>query len=221
MSRADLDWFELRFPRTLDEASTLAALSSFAGLPHGSRLIFDLSATSEGIRHHLGISRVSASTITAALRGAVPSLRLDTAKSPPEPKRGLIWQLTPSVAAIRSDRLPAANASLLSSLFPLSRGESIRLRWHLRPSPRPRLDFASESARAGRTLALRHKLAMPGLGAYGELHVTAGTPWRRHLLIQRVSTSLRALSSPHGRLVADAYWLGRLARIVGLNAAAT
>ena len=144
MSRADLDWFELRFPRTLDEASTLAALSSFAGLPHGSRLIFDLSATSEGIRHHLGISRVSASTITAALRGAVPSLRLDTAKSPPEPKRGLIWQLTPSVAAIRSDRLPAANASLLSSLFPLSRGESIRLRWHLRPSPRPRLDFASK-----------------------------------------------------------------------------
>ncbi|HEY2767164.1 MAG TPA: hypothetical protein VGI76_02840 [Solirubrobacteraceae bacterium] len=213
----ELDWFCLRFPRTLDAAAALAALSSFTGLPHAVHLTLGLTATAEEIRHDLAVSRTSASTVAGALHAAIPSLHLENAEVQREPAHRILWQLAPAVAAIRTDRLEAASASLLGSLSPLGRGELVSVRWHLRPSPRPRLDFASESARAGRTLSLRHKLALPGMGAYGELRVTAGTPQRRHLLIQRVATSLRALSTPHGRLVADAYWLGQLARLVGLR----
>jgi hypothetical protein len=56
VKRAELTWFQLRFPRDLDEDAVLAALSSFSGVPHRTRLIFDLSATQAGIEHRLAVS---------------------------------------------------------------------------------------------------------------------------------------------------------------------
>ncbi len=211
----ELAWWHLRFPRQLDESAVLAALSSFAGLAHGSRLIFTLTATHDGITHRLGVSASSADTIAGSLRAAIPSLRLDKAEAPAPIPRRVLWQLSPAIAAIRADRVVASSASLLASLFPLSRHEVICLRWKLRPSLRPRLDFASEGSRGGRTLALRHKLALPGLSGSGELAVASGTPWRTHMLVQRVSTSLRSLSTPHGRLAPDPYWFGQLLYVLG------
>jgi hypothetical protein len=214
--RRELTWFQLRFPRQLEEQAVLAALSSFSGFAHGSRLVFRLSATADGITHYLGVSSTAAETIKANLRAAVPSLQLVEADAPTTdiPRRSL-WQLIPSVATIRSDRLPAASAGLLASLFPLYGQEAVCLSWHFRPSLRPRIDFQSESSRAGRTLALRHKLGLPGLQGYGELAVAAGDPRRIYQLVQRISTSLRSLSTPHGRLVADPFWFGQALYLLG------
>jgi hypothetical protein len=217
MKRAELHWFRLRFPRELDEAAALAALTSFSGLPHGSRLVLDLTATNEGISHRLGVSPKSTEIITAALRAAIPSLRLTPIDTPP-PKTGrqrVLWQLSPRVASLRTDDLSATAAALLSGLFPLEKGEAITLRWSLQPAVRPPLPIGRYEARDGRERVIRTKLALPGLNAQGELSVRAGAPARRAELLQRIASGLRSLGTPYGHLAADPYWFGVLARWCG------
>jgi hypothetical protein len=77
VSRAELIWFRLKFPHDLDQAAVLAALASFSGLPHPTRLVFDLLAGRSGITHHLAISPKATETVLGSLRAAIPSLRLD------------------------------------------------------------------------------------------------------------------------------------------------
>ena len=209
MKRGELSWFQLRFPRDLSEPSLVTALSSLSGLPAGSRLVFELTATSAGIEHRLAVTEAIREAVTANLRAAIPSLRLEPVSGPAASLRPQwLWQLSSPVAALRTGE---ASAGLLAGLFPLREDETVQLRWQLRPGPRPTFDFGSEGSRAGRTLAIRQKLALAGLHGYGELAVEAETPGRRRQLTQRVSTSLRSLGTPHGRLVADPPWLGRLA----------
>jgi hypothetical protein len=213
--RPELTWFQLRFPRDLSNDALLAALSSLSGVPFGTRLTFDLTANKAGIEHRLAVSSAASETVTANLRAAIPSLRLNDVTPPaPNLRRQLLWQLNAPVAAFRTDDTSAASASLLASLFPLGERETVQLRWQLQPGPRPTFDFGSEGSRAGRTLAIRQKLALAGLSGFGELAVIASSRQRTQQLVQRVSTSLRALSTPHGRLVADPPWLGQLLYLV-------
>ncbi|MFZ1154049.1 MAG: hypothetical protein WAN93_04005, partial [Solirubrobacteraceae bacterium] len=136
---------------------------------------------------------------------------------PPQARhaRRLLWQLAPATAAIREGELAATSASLLSSLFPLYEPETVRLTWTLRPTIRPRLVVTPERRSQGHAQALKAKLALPGLSAYGELRVNAATSARTRELLHRTATVLRSLSTPHGHLVADSYWLGQLLRLFG------
>jgi type IV secretion system coupling TraD/TrwB family protein len=218
MRRATLAWFGLRFPRELDEAAVMAALSACSGLPHATRLIFSLSASEIGIDHRLGVTAPAVDTVTGSLRAALPSLCLDAIDPPADTyTRRELWQLIPATAAIRVDELPAIAASLLASCYPLHPGEHIELRWTTRPAIRPRLDLSREAPREGRALALRHKLALPGLSAYGELRIIAATPPRAVQLVHRVGSILRSLSTPHGRLIGDAPWYGTFLYLLGLR----
>ena len=176
MRRAKLDWFRLGFPRDLGEDAVLAALASFSGLPHPTRLTFDLSATAEGIAHHLAVSPQAAETVLGSLRAAIPSLRLDEVKpSTRRYIRALLWQVSPSTAVIRSDGLTAIAAALLASLFPLHEQETVWLSWTMRPHLRPPLPLTPEIQRNRQQGALLTKLSLPGLNGYGVLGVGAKT----------------------------------------------
>jgi Type IV secretion-system coupling protein DNA-binding domain len=218
MNHAKLDWFQLRFPQGLEQNDVLAALASFSGLPLRTRLVLDLSATDSGITHRLAVSPVDTETVMAGLRAAIPSLRLEAIDTPPAGTgRRWLWQTAPRVAVLRTDELPSIPAALLSSLFPLNKGESVRLVWTLRSAPLPPLPVGRYDAQDGRERVVRAKLVLPGLAAYGELFVTAGDAARRRQLIQRTASVLWSLSTPYGRLAAEPYWLGQLARLVGLR----
>jgi hypothetical protein len=217
MKRAKLDWFQLRFPQGLEPDNVLAALSAFSGVPSRTRIALDLLATDKGITHRLAVTPSAAETVTAALRAAIPSLRVQATDTPKRPPGRWLWQLTPRVAAIRADELPAIAAALLSNLFPLNPGEAVQLTWHLRPAPRPPLPVGRYDARDGRERIVRAKLTLPGLAAYGELSVAAATPARRRQLTQGAASVLWSLATPYGRLTADPYWLGQLARLIGLR----
>lgn len=218
MKRGELDWFQLRFPRDLEQADALAALNVFSGVPSRARIVLDLLATDKGITHRLAVTPTVAGVVAASLRAAIPSLRLQALDEPDNVKaRRWLWQLTPRVAAIRTEELPAVSAALLSNLFPLGPGESMRLTWQLRPWPRPALPVGRYDAQDGRERVVRAKLVLPGLAAHGELSVTADTAARRAELVQRVASVLRSLGTPYGRLTAEPYWLGVLARFVGLR----
>jgi hypothetical protein len=217
MRRVKLDhWFELRWPRDVAPEQITAALSSLAGLPHGARLVIEVAADESGITHRLAIAAAVSGTVAAALRAAIPSLRLTPVDAPaPKASSGFIWQLTPRVAAIRGDDLPAISAALLASLFPLAPGEVIVLRWHVRPGVRPVLPSQPDTARDGRAKALRNKLAAPGLRAYGELAVRAKQGDRHRELFRRVGAMLWSLGTPHGRLEAEPRWYGWLMYLTG------
>jgi hypothetical protein len=214
MRRAELNWFQLRFPQDLEQDAVLAALSSFSGAPHGTRLVFDLSATDGGITHRLAVSPAATDATLGNLRAAIPSLRVQSIEAPVQAhSRRVLWQLSPVVAALRTDELGAIAASLLSSLFPLEPGESVRLTWTLRAAPRPRMPDLPDAQLVGRVRVLRAKLALPGLAGYGELHVATAHPARTWLLMQRTSAVLRSLATPHGSLTADPYWYGQVAHL--------
>ncbi len=215
MNRSKLTWFSLRFPLDLDEHAVIAALSSFSGLPHGARLLFDLTATSSSITHRLAVTSSAADTMTGSLRAAIPSLRLNHIEAPNyRYNRRLLWQLSPFAAAIRSDESAATSASLLSSLFPLGSNESIRLIWTMRSAIRPRVNVTREGRSEGQVSTLKRKLALPGLNAYGELSIGAKDPSRAVQLLRRTGSILNSLSTPYGHLIADPYWYGQAMRFI-------
>jgi hypothetical protein len=216
MKRSELAWFQLRFPHDLSQDAVLAALSAFSGVSYNTRLIFDLSATGNGIEHRLAVSSTAAETLLGGLRAAIPSLRLDQIEPPASRhSRRALWQVSPATAVIRTDELAAIAADLLASLFPLHEHESVRLTWTLRPHLRPPLPLTPEIQRDGRQRVLMNKLTLPGLNGYGVLGVEAKTPARATQLLQRTAASLWSLSTPYGRLVADPYWYGQLLRLFG------
>ena len=216
MKHRELTWYQLRFPHDLSADAVLAALAAFSGVSHSTRLVFDLTATQVGIEHHLAVSPEAVDIVSGGLRAAIPSLRLDPIDAAEHPySRRLLWQLAPTVAPIRVDTLAATAASLLSSLYPLNEAESVRLVWRLRPAGRPPLPPTPEHQRDGYLHALRPKLALPGLSGYGELRVQAASPERAAQLLHRTTSVLRSLSTPHGRLLHDAYWYGRALHLLG------
>jgi hypothetical protein len=216
MKRAELTWWRLGFPRDLTSDAVITALASFSGTPHGTRLVFDLSATRSGITHRLAVTPARADLVLGGLRAAIPSLRLDRIAAPARLSgRRLLWQLASSSGAIRSDKPAAIAANLLAGLFPLGADEQVQLSWLVRPSVRPAAEAMPEHDMDGRRRAMHHKLALPGLSAYGELMVKAASPARLRQLLHRVSAPLWSLSTPHGHLVADSPMWGQLARAVG------
>jgi hypothetical protein len=162
MSRGELDWFQLRFPHDLSTDAAIAALSVFSGIPSRTRIVLDLDADHLGISHRLAVSPRENELATADLRAAIPSLRLEPVAAPKRLGRSLLMQMAPGTGALRTDDLAAGAAALLSSLFPLAEGETIRMRWTLRSAPLPALPAGRYEARDGRERVVRAKLAEPG-----------------------------------------------------------
>lgn len=216
MSAGALTWYRLRFPRDLASDAVLAALSALSGIASGTRLVFDLDATAQGIEHRLALNPKATETVLANLRAAIPSLRLDEMEAPAtRHSQRALWQTVPATAAIRTDDLSAIAASLLASFFPLHASEVVRLTWSLRPHLRPPLPLTPEIQRDGRQRVLMAKLTQPGLNACGVLSIQAQTGGRTTSLMRRTAAALWSLSTPYGRLVADPYWYGQVLRVVG------
>lgn len=213
MTLTKLDWFQLRFPRDLDQQSVLAALAAFSGVPSRTRIVLELHADHAGIRHRLGVRAHDAESVTATLRAAIPSLRLTRMEWQRPPGHRLLLQTSPALAALRTDNLAAIAAELLASLFPLSDDESVCVRWHVRAWPLPPLPTGRYEAQDGRERVLRAKLNEPGMAAVGELLVQAPTRARRAQLRERTISALWSLRTPYGRLLSNEYWFGQLARL--------
>jgi hypothetical protein len=216
MSRGKLTWYQLRFPRDLEVDAVIAALASLSGVPHTTRLVFDLVASREGPTHRLGVTTAHAQLVTGGVLAAIPSLRIDRTASPDESLgRRSRWQLAPRSGVLRSDNLVGISGALLASLVPLGEKEHVLLRWSARPGLRPRLEDTPELRRTGRMHAQRQKLVLPGLLAHGELTVHASSPRRARQLFHRIGAALRSLSTPYGRLIPDQVWWARIAYLVG------
>lgn len=216
MNRTELSWFRLTFPRDLSTDAVMAVLSGLSGTDRSTCLVFELSANARGIEHRIGVSANAVDALLGELRSAISSLRADTTEpTQTAATRRLLWQLTPATATIRTEPLEAISASLLASLYPLTKGEEISLAWRMQSALRPSLEVTPEGGNTGRVRALRDKLALPGLYGYGELWVVAGSHGQTTHLLRRTSAVLRSLSTPHGRLVGEPPLWGQITRFIG------
>jgi hypothetical protein len=215
VSRTELQWFRLSFPRDgVTTAAVISVLSALSGAPSRTRLIFMLSATAAGIEHYAAVTENAADALAGELRAAIPSLRMDATEAPELARaRRQRWQLAPAATALRCEPAEPIIASLLASAFPLQAGEELHLAWHLQPAIRP--PYTGTEQPAARAQALRQKRALPGLDGYAELNVTASDGRRAHHLLSRTGSVLRSLNSPFGGLVGESVRWGQLMRLLG------
>jgi hypothetical protein len=213
---------ELRFPRDLAPAAVVDVLRGLSGLPLGSQVVLDVSADRSGVRHFLSASPATVASVRSGLRASVPALRA----VPVEPgrggrgryTRGVRWRLVPRGGALRDADAERVGAGLLAALQPLSTGERLLVRWVVGPGRWRALPKPASGRRGARDLgllaellhdagptadrlrALRHKQSEPALRARVVVAAAAGHPKRAEHLLGRVSTVLRSVATPHGRL---------------------
>ncbi len=184
----------LRFPIALDPLLAKAGLSGLSGLAPGkAELVFEVTASAEGIKHAVWLPEAVRASATATLTGALPGLRVTEAPAPTG-RTTLALRLfvaTPTVLA--ADNPVAVSRTLLSGLAALS-DEQVVIRWALRPGSAPPLRTPEPMDRAAKEIerVWRQKSAAPGFQASGLVLVQAGTVARARELAEHVASSLRS-----------------------------
>jgi hypothetical protein len=210
---------ELRFPRELTAAAVLDVLRGLSGLPPGNQVVLDVVADRSGVRHLLTAPSATVASLRSGLRASVPGVRLVAVeRGPVGYGRAVRWRLMPRGGVLRDGDAERVAAGLLAAMQPLSDGERLIVRWVVGPGrwralPRPRtgrggsreLGLLAEllhdaGPTAERLRALRRKQSEPALRARLVVAASAGHPKRAAHLLGRVSTVLRSVATPHGRL---------------------
>jgi energy-coupling factor transporter ATP-binding protein EcfA2 len=197
---------ELRFGRDVTPEAVKAAIDRLAGLHPGVRVVLDVCANHEGVRHFMHSDQATIETLSSGLRALMPSLRLEHVRPGLSTNAGLRYgrtiQLRGRVRALRDDLVPETSSALLAALQPLGSREQLLLRWVVRSSS-PFTVPANGSA-AGIESEERRRLRTKNAGgvvrARGLLAVRAGHPRRAAHLLARVNAVLRSRGTAYGRL---------------------
>ncbi len=187
-------WRELRFPPDLTREQVEALLTHVA--VRRRPVTFVIDARAESIGFLLGAPKAVLASVTSALSGIAPEVRLDEPDggAPLEPTVGARGVWSGRWPLLRTDGVELAVAGLLGSFTAVGRGEQVRLVVRLRqagPVRRPDGDVSR---------LLQAKLAGPLLRAEVLVSVSAAPAERAHHLVQVVIASLRTLDGPAGRL---------------------
>lgn len=207
--RRELAAFALRFPRGTDPAAVATFIGGLAGLaapawqrPYAARaVVFEVTATAEGITHHLLVPRPLVPVVTSALRAALPNVavaedpdhRLTRATVAGEVGLSSEWR------PLRTDAPEAASAALLAAMQPLVAGERLVLQWAISPTG-PVALLPEKQRDAGARRDLRAKRATPLFLAAGRLGAVASDRARAKLLFGRLTAALHTLNAPGAHL---------------------
>jgi hypothetical protein len=190
---APLQWREVRFPRDLSVEQVEALLAHVAA--GRGPVVFVVEARYQGIRFRVGASKTVVASLTAALSGIAPEIRLDPSSvEASTPALGVRAWWPGRWPLLRPGAAELAVAGLLGSLAAVRAEEQLRLVVRLRPVHRP--------GRVDPTLAreIQTKLTGPLLQAELLLGVTAQPAPRARQLAQAVIAALRTVNGPRGRL---------------------
>lgn len=185
----------LRFPVGLEPGAALAALDGLSGLPHTAELVAEVAADEGSIGHALWVPASACSTVESVLSGVIPSLRITESKSLPEGIATVALRLfIPTPSLLVGENAVAASRALLSGVANLGAGESVVLRWALRPgSARVRREPESPSAREREIgKAWRRKTSVPGFSAAGLVLIRSPRVGRAWELASHIESVLRS-----------------------------
>jgi hypothetical protein len=193
--RSDRIRLGLRFPIAVDQGALEAALGQLVGLGRECELVAETIATDRGVRFCLLVPRPREAAVRAALTGAIPSLTITSDAEVPDGAATLGVKLfVPKSCVLRTDGVAAASRSLLSGVSGLYSGESVVVRWALRPGrPRPIGQLKDQSPeRRALERAWRTKNARPGFTVAGLILIRAAGLARARKLAGHITASYRA-----------------------------
>jgi hypothetical protein len=209
---------ELQFGRDLTPEVMSSVVNRLSGLHTGARVVLDVHANHDGIKHYLHSDQATIETLRGSLRSVLASLRLTAIKPGLSPESNFAYgrsiKLRGRLRVVRDDDLAATSAGLLAAMQPLGKNEEMLLRWVIR-SGRP---FTVPAARNGQNIEteerrrLRNKNSGSVVAAHGILAVRAGHPKRAGHLIGRVAAVLRSRGTAYGRLLGTTPLPGQLRR---------
>jgi hypothetical protein len=134
--RGRLVAYHLRLPAGLRTDQVAAWLSVLAAETRRWPVAFELEATGKGIVYYLLMPLGLEASTLARLRSALPGLRADEVPDylrtqPVAARVAHEFKLTDLQRPLAHDRAESAVTALLSGLYPLARGESVRVQWIL------------------------------------------------------------------------------------------
>jgi hypothetical protein len=225
---------ELRFGTDVSENAVWGVLGCISGLPTRSQVMLELVGDADGIRHYLHAESGTIGILRAHFRGLLPGVRLE----PVEPATASTWRAAARVRwggrhpLLRNDRSAESAAALLGALSDLHGGETVMVRWTLRPARGPyhlperqsrsqarnqgllaRL-FSEQPVDPAHLPALRSKYGGPVLSARAVVAVAASSDGRSANLLTRVMAVLRAQSGLRGHPVIQYCRSDRVQRFV-------
>jgi hypothetical protein len=207
----------VQFPAELTATQVEALLGYVAGLGRRAVVCFTVDGSAEALRFGLAAPYGPFQSLTAALRGIAPELRVDESE-PDQTVFGYGARLSWRGAwpLLRTDQPEHAAAGLLGSLTDLRADERVRLCLAVRPAGRvrrpqpqrsPKRDGLAGQLRVRSALApeelqaVRTKLAAPLLRVSIVIAADARSRDRAEHLISRVTAALRSRQSGRTRLV--------------------
>ncbi|MBK8077590.1 MAG: type IV secretion system DNA-binding domain-containing protein [Kineosporiaceae bacterium] len=232
--------YAVTFPRGTSPAQVADLLAGVSGLvayrwqrPFSVRAIaWEVTATADGIIHHLLVRQIHAATVLSALRAAVPGARVAEDPSYQPPQVSLACQLGQRGAhrVLAEGATPRVAAALLSSLQPLRDGETIKVQWVLQPAgPSGAIPTATPARRSSNRGLLpqvieravstppmdqaavadwKRKHAAPVFIATGRVGVVAASTGRARSLRAQVLASLHTANVPGAHLYRS-WWPSR------------
>jgi hypothetical protein len=184
----------LRFPLALDPQTAKVSLSGLSGLLAQTELVFEVSATADGIAHYLLVPEAVRGSVVATLSGAMPGLRAVDADAPKGRASYALRVFIPTPTVLQTDNAEGASRTLLAGLAALLPGEEVSIKWAVRPDrPRPLRTAEPMDRRARETeAAWRQKTTSPGFQVAGLVMVMAASNTRARSLAEHVTSSLRS-----------------------------
>ncbi len=138
----DLMAYELRFPRGLNPAVVQNFISGVSGLGGGRRravsirgVMFETSATRDGVRHHLLVPHDARDVVLAGLRATLPGVVVtpDETYKPARARAAVELGLSSHRRPLRIGDPAVTSAHILANLQPLSETERIVTQWYVSP----------------------------------------------------------------------------------------
>jgi hypothetical protein len=239
--RRSLVAYAIRLPQGLDSQDVAAFLTACTGIRPRRwmrlfvlrALVLEVTATSDGIIHHLFVPERLSDIVLGALRAAIPGAsagrdglyRRPLATAAAEVSQAGRWRPLASGQAAR------ISAALLASLQPLADGERIVMQWVIAPKgPVSQPVIGQARAQSGPFLsrllrdltrtptvdsatakAIKAKQASPLFLAAGRIGAMARTRGRARSLISRVVAALHTANAPSAHLYRS-LWPGSIVR---------
>ena len=222
----------VRFPTDLTAAQVEALLGHIASLSRGVAISFTAEATIEGLRFGVRAPYGPFHTLTTALSGIAPEVRVEETDPTADTRfsRGVRLAWRGRWPLLRTDHPEHAVAGLLGGFTGLRPNERLRLQVTARPTGRVRapqapnrsatttpglagrLGLADSRLSADELRAIRTKLAGPLFAACIVIAAEAASHARAEHLLGRVSTAYRSRQGGRGHLIVRRLGPARLQR---------
>jgi hypothetical protein len=216
VSRTELEWYRLRWPRET-ETERLRALALLLAASARPPVVVEAVGQAGRVEHRFGLPAGRGGALVEQLRSVVSGLGLVPveARSSVAGQRAVELRLTTAQRPLRAEQAELVSRAVLSALARARREEQLILQWELLAVlPPSRVGSGPEQAdplpasvadvllgRRGRLdsearQALRAKRMLPVWRAVGRIAVRASAPARAQSLLREVVAALRLAEAP-------------------------